>query len=125
MLELGVTFSYPQLIIDDSVVTVVKRAMQGIDVNDATLAVDIIKEVGPGGDFLGQKHTRKFLAAEQSIHKMIDRRTRGAWMSRGGYSMAERAARRAVEILDSHKPTPLPAEVLDEIGEIILRAGTS
>lgn len=122
MLELGVTFSFAQLLIDDEIANMVKRVVQGITVNDETLAVDVIKHVGAGKDFLGQRHTRDFMAKEQSKPKLIDRRMRGAWMSRGGKSMAERANEKAIEVLENHKPTPLPDEVKKKFREIIERA---
>ena len=122
MLELGVTFSFAQLLIDDEIASMVKRTVQGIAVNDETLAVDIIKHVGAGKDFLGQRHTRDFMAKEQSKPKIIDRRMRGAWTSRGAKSMAERANDKAIEILENHKPTPLPDDVLKKFKEIIARA---
>ncbi len=122
MLELGVTFSFAQLLIDDEIATMVKRVVQGITVNDETMAVDVIKNVGAGKDFLGQRHTRDFMAKEQSKPKLIDRRMRGAWSNRGAKSMAERANDKAREILENHKPTPLPDSVLKTFKEIIERA---
>lgn len=122
MLELGVTFSFAQLLIDDEIATMVKRVVQGITVNDDTMAVNTIKNVGSGKDFLGQRHTRDFMAKEQSKPKLIDRRMRGAWTGRGAKSMAERAAEKAIEVIENHKPTPLPEEVLKKFKEIIARA---
>ncbi len=122
MLELGVTFSFAQLLIDDEIATMVKRVVQGIAVNDETMAVDIIKHVGAGKDFLGQRHTRDFMAKEQSKPKLIDRRMRGAWMNLGAKSMAERANEKAIEILENHKPEPLPDSVLRTFEDIIQRA---
>lgn len=122
MLELGVTFSFAQLLIDDEIATMVKRVVQGIAVNDETLAVDTIKNVGSGKDFLGQRHTRDFMAKEQSKPKLIDRRMRGAWTNRGAKSMAERANDKAIEIIANHKPTPLPDDVLKKFKDIIARA---
>jgi trimethylamine--corrinoid protein Co-methyltransferase len=122
MLELGVTFSYAQLLIDDEIATMVKRVVQGITVNDETLAVDVIKRVGPGKDFLGQRHTRDFMDKEQSKPKLIDRHMRGAWNTRGSKSMAERANEMAIELLASHKPSPLPEDVLKRFKEIIQQA---
>lgn len=122
MLELGVTFSYAQLLIDDEIAGMVKRVVQGITVNDATLAVEVIKHVGAGKDFLGQRHTRDFMAKEQSKPKIIDRRMRGAWSNRGGKSMADRANEKAIEIIENHKPVPLPEEVRKRFKEIIARA---
>ena len=84
MLELGVTFSYAQLVIDNEIAGMCKRVVQGVKVTDDTLAVELIKKVGAGKDFLAQKHTRAYMGPEQSKVNLIDRRMRGAWMKRGG-----------------------------------------
>lgn len=119
MLELGVTFSYAQLLIDNEIARMCKRVAMGVPINDETLAVELIKEVGAGKDFLAKKHTRKFMGSEQSKVKLIDRRMRGAWQKRGGKDMAEAAADEARRILETHKPTPLPKEVLAKLRFIV------
>lgn len=122
MLELGVTFSYAQLLIDDEVVRMVKRVLKGIPVTDETIALDVIKEVGWGKNFLAQKHTRQFMALEQSKPRLIDRRMRGAWKSRGGKDLATAANEKALDILKNHKPEPLPPDVQRRIKTIIQEA---
>ncbi len=119
MLELGVTFSYAQLLIDNEIARMCKRVAMGVPINDETLAVELIKEVGAGKDFLAKKHTRQFMGQEQSKVKLIDRRMRGAWKKRGGKDMAEVAADEARHILETHKPTPLPKEVLAKLRSIV------
>lgn len=119
MLELGVTFSFAQLLIDNEIAGMTKRVVQGIDVSDDTLAVEIIKKVGSGKDFLAQKHTREYMDSEQSKVKLIDRRMRGAWMKRGGKDLAEAAAEQARDVLDNHKVPELPPDVLSTLRSIV------
>ncbi len=119
MLELGVTFSWAQLVIDNEIAAMVKRVVKGVRINDDLLAVETIKKVGAGKDFLAQKHTRQFMASEQSKVKLIDRRMRGAWNKRGGKDLAEAAGEEARHILKNHKPTPLPQDVLSKLRSII------
>ena len=119
MLELGVTFSWAQLLIDSEIADMVKRVVQGVRINDDLLAVETIKKVGAGKDFLSQKHTRQFMASEQSKVKLIDRRMRGAWNKRGGKDLAEAAGEEARHILENHKPAPLPQDVLSKLRSII------
>jgi trimethylamine--corrinoid protein Co-methyltransferase len=122
MLELGVTFSFGQLVIDNEIAAMVKRVVQGVRVSDDTLAVELIKKVGSGKDFLAQKHTREYMGPEQSKVKMLDRRMRGAWQKRGGKDLAEAAADKARDILDNHKVPELPAEVLSKLRSIVEEA---
>ena len=119
MLELGVTFSFAQLMIDNEIAGMVKRVVQGVNVSDATMAVELIKEVGAGKDFLAKKHTRQYMGPEQSKVKLIDRRMRGAWEKRGGKDLAEAAADKARDILENHKPVPLPDDVLAKLRKIV------
>jgi trimethylamine--corrinoid protein Co-methyltransferase len=119
MLELGVTFSWAQLVIDNEIASMVKRVVQGVTISDDLLGVEVIKKVGAGKDFLAQKHTRAYMAAEQSKVKLIDRRMRGAWDRRGGKDLAEAAADKAREVLENHKPAPLAPEVLSKLRSIV------
>jgi len=114
-----VTFSWAQLVIDNEIAAMVKRVVKGVRINDDLLAVETIKKVGAGKDFLAQKHTRQFMASEQSKVKLIDRRMRGAWNKRGGKDLAEAAGEEARHILESHKPAPLPQDVLSKLRFIV------
>ena len=113
------TFSFAQLVIDNEIARMCKRVVQGVRVNDDTMAVELIKKVGAGKDFLAQKHTRQYMGPEQSKVQLIDRRMRGAWQKRGGKDMAEAAADEARRILETHKPTPLPQDVLAKLRSIV------
>ena len=119
MLEMGMTMSYEQLLIDAEIVRMIRRTMQGIAVNDETLAVDVIKAVGPAGTYLAQKHTMKFMRKESSQTKLIDRHSYEAWEKLGGKDMFQNANEDARKILEGHKPMPLPDEAAREIRRII------
>ena len=58
MMEMGMTMSYEQLLTDAEIVRMTRRILQGIPVNKDTMAVDVIKAVGPANNYLAQKHTR-------------------------------------------------------------------
>jgi len=118
MLELGVTWSHEQLIIDNDIVTMVKRAIQGIDVTDDTMAVGLIKQSQKIKDFLHQRHTIQFMK-EQSRPKLIDRTTRATWEAKGGTDLTQRAREEARRILKTHKPTPLKDDVKKALREIV------
>jgi trimethylamine--corrinoid protein Co-methyltransferase len=120
MLESGITFDYGQLVLDCEIARMIKFTVQGIPVNDETLAVDAIKEVGPGKDFLMHPTTFEGMRS-QSKPELIDRRMREAWQSAGGTSAYERALEKARWILDNHQPDPLPDDVLGQIRQIVER----
>ncbi len=119
MLELGVTFSFAQLLIDNEIAGMVKRVVQGIHISDATLGVELIKKVGAGKDFLAEKHTREWMGCEQSKVKLIDRRMRGNWTRRGAKDLGQAATEKARELLETHKVPALPDNVLSTFRSII------
>lgn len=119
MLESGMTWSHEQAVIDDDIVNMIKRVIQGIDVTDDTMAVDIIKQAHEIKDFLHQKHTIQFMR-RQSRPKLIDRQTRGAWQAKGGTDLTQRAREEARRILKTHQPDPpLSDDVKKALREII------
>jgi trimethylamine---corrinoid protein Co-methyltransferase len=121
MLESGITFDYGQLVLDCEFARMIKFTLQGIPVNDDALAVDAIKEVGPGKDFLMHPTTIKGMR-NQSRPEMIDRRMREAWQTAGATSAYERALEKARWILANHRPEPLPDPVLKTIRDIVEKA---
>jgi len=119
MLDSGLVFSYAQLVIDNDIFKMIRKVMQGMHVDDENLAVDIIKSVGPGGDFLMQEHTMKYMRTLPSVPNQIERGNRENWLAAGGKGLAERAAERAAEILATHKPLPLNDEATSALRAIV------
>ena len=119
MLESGITFDYGQLVLDCEFARMINFTVHGIPVSDETLAVDVIKEMGPGKDFLMHPHTFKGMRS-QSTPDMIDRRMRASWEAKGATTAYERAVEKARWILANHTPDPLPEEVLAGIRKIVV-----
>jgi len=119
MLDSGLIFSYAQLVINNDIFKMIRKMMQGVLVDDENLAVDIIKSVGPGGDFLMQEHTMKYMRTLPSAPNLIERNNRENWLASGGKGLAERAAERAAEILANHQPEPLSDEAKSALRTIV------
>ncbi|HTX70893.1 MAG TPA: trimethylamine methyltransferase family protein, partial [Thermoleophilia bacterium] len=77
-------------------------------VDDETLAVDVLRAVGAGGDFLGQRHTRRHLRENQWRAKVLNRASYERWAEGGALDATQKAAERAKELLASHEAAPLP-----------------
>lgn len=122
MLEMGMTMSYGQLLVDAEIVRMIRRIMQGIAVDHSTLALDVITAVGPGGTYLGQRHTMQNMRKESSQAKLIDRKMYDHWVRAGKKDMAERANEEALKILENHKPIPLPEDTAKVIRAIVEEA---
>jgi trimethylamine--corrinoid protein Co-methyltransferase len=118
MLESGITFDFGQLVLDCEFARMIKYTVQGIQVTDDTLALDVIKEIGPGGHYLMHEHTLKGMKS-QSRPELIDRQIREVWEKAGATTAYERAVAKAKWILENHKPEPLPDNVLAKIRAII------
>jgi trimethylamine--corrinoid protein Co-methyltransferase len=118
MLEMGVTIDFGQLVMDNEFAGMIKHVLNGIPVNQETLAVDVIHAVGPLKDFLAQKHTLRHMKS-QSQPKLIDRRRRQKWEELGKTDIYARASEKAREILATHQPDPLPENVLSTLRRII------
>jgi trimethylamine--corrinoid protein Co-methyltransferase len=121
MLESGVTWSHEQLVIDDDIVRMVKRAIQGIDVSDDTMAVDLAKRAHEIKDFLHQRHTIQFMK-QQSRPKYIDRNSRGTWQAKGGKDLTQVAKEEARRIIKTHQVEPLSDDVKKCLREIVEEA---
>jgi trimethylamine--corrinoid protein Co-methyltransferase len=103
MIEMGMTIDYGQMVMDNEFARMIKYVVQGIPVNDETLAVDVIHEIGVGKDFLSHENTYKHMRS-QSQPQLIDRRTREDWVASGKTDMYERAMEEVRYILENHKP---------------------
>jgi len=121
MLELGITFSYEQLVIENDIIKMVRHILNGIAVNDETLAVDAIANVGPGGNFLMEKHTMQHMR-EQSRPKVLDRKMRHGWEAAGAKDLTSAAHEVVIDILKNHKPEPLPKGVPEKLEKILKEA---
>jgi trimethylamine--corrinoid protein Co-methyltransferase len=110
------------LVIDNEIAGAVTRACRGLEVNNDNLAVDVIHEVGPGGIFLGQKHTLKHYKKEIWLPEISDKNTYATWQKMGSRSMDKVAKERVRAILATHKPKPIPEDVDKEISRIVQRA---
>jgi trimethylamine--corrinoid protein Co-methyltransferase len=118
MLEMGITFDFGQLVMDDDFAGMIKHTLRGIPVNDDTLSVDIIHEIGPFGDFIGHDNTYRNMR-NTSRPKLIDRMRRDDWKSKGASDIYQHATEEARRILKTHEPPKLPESVVSEIQGII------
>lgn len=116
------TFSYEQLIIDDEILCMIERILAGIDVNDETLAVDLINEVGPGGTFLSKKHTMEYFEKEHYYPRLAGRETREMWEQAKSKDLRQRARDKAYTILEEHHPEPLEKSTQDRLIQILKEA---
>ena len=118
MLESGITFDFAQLVLDNEFIRMINHTIRGFRVDDESLAVDLIKAVGPSKDFLTQEHTLKHMRSH-SQPELIDRSRMEKWKDSGATDSYTRAVEKTRTILDNHKPEPLPEKTLRLMRSII------
>lgn len=122
LMEFALTVCDEKYVVDNEILGMVMRAVQGIQVDEESLAVDLINAVGPGGGFVSTRHTRKFMRREHYFPTLSDRDTREEWEAKGSKVTWERAAQRAKEILAAEHHSIPPAvrgRVLSEIPGVV------
>jgi len=125
-LDFGLTCAPELVVIVDEIISMNRRVFEGIEVNDETLAVDVVAAVGPGGDFLRTRHTRVHAHALQWKPTMFNRVSQAHWEAEGSLDLREKARRKAIGILADHRPQPLAANLkktMDSLVEALVAAG--
>jgi trimethylamine--corrinoid protein Co-methyltransferase len=112
-LDHGSVASPAYMVLVNEVLYMVRQFLQGLAVNEETLAVDIIDKVGPGGHYLNEEHTLRHFR-EVWYSELFDRAMLDQWKQKGGKRFEERL-REATQKAMAHTPAPLPAEVLREL----------
>jgi trimethylamine--corrinoid protein Co-methyltransferase len=112
------TVSYEQLVIGDELCGIVSRILHGIEVDDESLAVDVMREVGPEGMFIGHRHTLERFQ-ENFIPKIMNRDGRETWERKGSKTVQDLARETITRILASHHPKPLDPDVDRELTSIV------
>ena len=114
-LEFCTTISYEQMVIDNEIIGMCMRAAKGMNVSEKTLAEDVIRNVGTGGNFLTHPHTLKNFRSEFYLPTLSDRRTRKEWEKNGALDTVQRARETARSLLQQDFSTSLPQDVLASI----------
>ena len=107
------TFDFAKAVIDDEVALMMKRVKRGINFSDEELAVDLIKEIGPGGSFIVHQHTIKRMKTEAILTRIADRDARTIWEKKGSMDIQAHAMKRARELMGKNTE-PLISPELDE-----------
>lgn len=113
--ESGMTGSILQTVMMDEAIGFSRRITRGIDVDEDTLATDVIRRVGPDGHYLYEEHTMRHFKTEFWYPNLCDRRNFEEWAEAGSEPMRNRVIRRTRDILDTHRPSPVKPRTLDAI----------
>jgi trimethylamine---corrinoid protein Co-methyltransferase len=114
--------SLPMLILTDEIIDMVKRLMRGIEVNRATIMLDLIERVGPGGHFLQEPESAALSRREVWMPTVLDRNQHAIWERTGAKDTAQRVNEKLRKILAKHQPPSLTAPQSAAIQAILAEA---
>jgi trimethylamine--corrinoid protein Co-methyltransferase len=120
VLESLLTIGYGQFVIDNEIIGMAMKMVAGIEVDADRLAVDVIKEVGPGGNFFSTRHTRKYLRDEYLEPMLMPRDARTSpetAQENQHLQMLSYAREKAMEIIEGHETLAIPPAIDKEIRE--------
>ncbi|MBS1250994.1 MAG: Glycine betaine methyltransferase [Anaerolineales bacterium] len=117
-MEGGLTTSPEMIVFTAEMIEMHRHFVRGVSLDDESLALDVIHEAGPGGDFMGADHTFKHFR-EYWFPTLFERRRSGDWESAGSRRLGDRLREKTIAIMDEHEPEPLPDDVREEIDYIL------
>jgi trimethylamine--corrinoid protein Co-methyltransferase len=117
-LDCAMTGSLDFVAFCDELIGWLRAYLRRLEISEETLALDLIHQVGPDGDFFETRHTLEHLR-EGWIPRIFDRRNYQRWASQGATALAQRATLRVRDILDHHRARPLPDEVVQKLNDMV------
>ena len=118
MLESMLTVAYEQYVIDDEIIGMSCKILEGIPVDEEHLALEAIDQVGPGGSFITSPHTMTHMRREYfSGIGVADQESREKWTENGSLDARARARDIAKKILAEEERSHIPADVEHAIRE--------
>ncbi len=118
-LESGLTHSPEMMVLTNEIIAMNRRFAAGIRIDEETLAIDVLKEIGPGGNFLTHDHTMEHWR-ELWSPGLFNRQRLDVWARKGSKDLNATLREATLALLDHHTVEPLPVPV-DRAIEAILQ----
>ena len=120
-MEGGLRASFEKMVIDADLIQMVGAFLQPLVVDDATIALDAIAEVGPGGHFFGTQHTQDRYRTAFNSPMISDWRNYESWVEAGSPTAADRAAELHLQLLAEYEHPPMADHVASELRDFVDR----
>lgn len=120
-IESGLTASCEMMVVCDEIIGFVRRLMHGIDITPETLALDVIDQVGPGGNYITAPHTLQNFR-QVWYPRVLDRHNYSGWMEAGQPTAIKTTREIARDVIAHHQPVPLPPATLETLNAIVAEA---
>ena len=121
----GLIGSPAAIVMCSEIISYVRRIIRGFDISRDRIGMDVIRQVGPGGNFLAEEQTAKLHREEHWRPKFLNRDDPETWMKKGSKSYGEIVTQKAIEIIETYKPEPLSDDICRILEEIAKKAEAS
>lgn len=105
----------------DEMIGQLRFLLNGFEVNDSTMAFDVIKRIGIGGHYLTDDHTLENFMDEVWYPQLIDHRNYKMWQESGGLDLGSKIKNKVLRLMKEHEPEPLALELLTKLKNIVSR----
>jgi trimethylamine--corrinoid protein Co-methyltransferase len=117
MIDSALAWDYASALLQNEFLDMVLKVVNGIQVNEETIAYEVIKDVGPAGEFITHEHTLSNFS-KMSKTSLMDRRSRDQWEASGSPDIVEKAYEKSMDILENAKSEPRSEKVQKELDDI-------
>ena len=117
MLDSAMLWDYASALLQNEFLDMILKVVEGIKVSEENIAMDVIRDVGPAGEFVTHEHTYHNFK-RLSHPNLMNRDTRENWEAIGSPDVVEVAYEKSLDILDKYKPEPRPEKVQKELDSI-------
>ena len=114
--------SLEMLVMNDEIISMMRRILRGIEVSDDTLMLDLIDRVGPGGEYMSARETARRCRTEIWNPTLLDRNPYVTWEATGSLAMLDRIQAKLRRIIREHQPPGLPDGAGEELERILAAA---
>ncbi len=121
-LDMDLVVDFPDLVFCDECMAGIRRMARELVIDEASLALEAMKEVGPGGTFLTHTHTFDNFRRELWMPKLLERRNWESWEKDGGLDIIKVAEKKVLDMLAANPAKLLSAKTEDQIDEIVIKA---
>ncbi len=117
-LEAGLTTSPEMIVLTAEIIARMRYFARGFSLDESSLLLELIDEIGPGGTFLTSEHTYQHFR-DLWQPRLSNRRRKDEWIRQGSLRLGERLREKTIAIMESHRPEPPPDSLRDEIAYIL------
>ena len=117
MLDSALAWDYASALLQNEFLDMILQVVNGIQVSEKNIAYDVIKEVGPAGEFITHEHTYQNFR-QMSKTTLMNRDSRENWEAAGSPDIVELSYEKSMDIINNYKSEPRSEEVQKELDRI-------